>query len=48
MLPVCLCFAIDRAVKECLDVTESLHSLVFQGIPLRERDLVCLAKVQYI
>lgn len=39
------CFLIFRTIKECLCVTESLNSLSFQGIPLRERDLACLAKV---
>lgn len=34
-----------RTIKECLSVTENLKSVTFQGIPLRERDLTCLAKV---
>lgn len=37
-----------RAIKECLAVTENLTTLVFEGIPLRERDLTCLAKVQEV
>jgi len=35
-----------RTIKECLSVTENLKSVTFQGIPLRERDLTCLAKVR--
>ena len=34
-----------RTIKECLSVTENLKSVTFHGIPLRERDLTCLAKV---
>lgn len=37
-------YRVCRAVKECLAVTENLTSLNFEGIPLRERDLTCLAK----
>lgn len=37
-------YRVCRTIKECLCVTESLNSLSFQGIPLRERDLACLAK----
>ena len=37
-----------RAIKECLAVTENFTSLIFEGIPLRERDLTCLAKVQEV
>ena len=36
-----------RTIKECLSVTENLKSVTFQGIPLRERDLTCLAKVRW-
>lgn len=37
-------YRVCRTIKECLYVTESLNSLTFQGIPLRERDLNYLAK----
>lgn len=37
-------YRVCRAVKECVAVTENLTSLNFEGIPLRERDLTCLAK----
>ncbi|XP_068727831.1 centrosomal protein of 78 kDa-like [Montipora capricornis] len=37
-------YRVCRTVKECLYITESLNFLTFQGIPLRERDLACLAK----
>lgn len=37
-------YRVCRAIKECLAVTENLTSLIFEGIPLRERDLTCLAK----
>ncbi|KAL9951743.1 hypothetical protein ACROYT_G044467 [Oculina patagonica] len=37
-------YRVCRTIKECLSVTENLNSITFQGIPLRERDLTCLAK----
>jgi len=37
-------YRVCRTIKECLCITENLNSLIFQGIPLRERDLACLAK----
>lgn len=37
-------YRVCRTIKECLSVTENLKSVTFQGIPLRERDLTCLAK----
>ncbi|CAH3197100.1 unnamed protein product [Porites evermanni] len=37
-------YRVCRTIKECLCVTENLNKIIFQGIPLRERDLACLAK----
>ena len=36
----------NRALKDCLCVTENLGVLILQDIPLREKDLTCLSKVR--